>query len=88
MIPEIYQVVFDMAIYSASVEDNATFFCCPINHETELTRNKTYPVMNFRSSGLAAQSLSVYPKKLLWFAPSKHKARFLVDPRYRIMYGV
>ena len=59
------------AIYSASVDDNATVFCRLVNQETgELVRNKTYPAMDFRSSGLAAQSLSVYRKKPSWFAPS------------------
>ena len=75
-----------IAIYSASVDDNATVFCRLVNHETgELARNKTYPVIDFRSSGLTAQSLSVYPKKLSWFAPLYCKATFLVDPRYRTM---
>ena len=83
MIQEICRVVSDIAIYSASVDDNTTVFCRLVNQETgEFARNKTYPVMDFRSSGLAAQLLSVYPKKLSWLAPSYRKARFLVDPRY------
>ena len=69
-------------MYSASVEDNATVFCHLVNQETgEFARNRTYPVMDFRSSGFAAQSLSVYPRNPLWFAPLNHNARFLVDPR-------
>ena len=88
LIQDICLVVLDMAIYSASVEDNATVFCHLVNHETgEFARNRTYPVMDSRLSGFAAQSLSVYPKNLSWFAPLNHNARFLVDPRYLMMYS-
>ena len=48
LIQDICLVVLDMAMYSASVEDNATVFCLLVNHETgELMRNRTYPVMDF-----------------------------------------
>ena len=87
MIQEICQVVSDVAIYLTSVEDNAIVFHHLVDHETgELVRNKTYLVMDFQSSGLTAQSLFIYPKKPLWFAPSKYKARFLVVPGYHMMY--
>ena len=76
-----------MAMYLASVEDNATVFCRLVSHETgELVRNRTYPVMDFRSSGFTARSLSVYSRNPLWFAPLNRKARFLVDPRYLTIY--
>ena len=88
MIQDICLVVSDMAMYLASVEDNTTAFCCLVNHETgELARNRIYLAMDFQSSRLAAQSLSVYPKNPSWFAPLNHNARFLVDPRYLMMYS-